>query len=349
MQRLTFILLLIISCYSIRMLGQEKLTPATIEALTKDYLSDSNSNGLSIAILQNDDITYYNLGRQSAKVKAPPTNQHLYEIASMTKTMTAAILSQMVYEDKLNFNDPISKFLPDSVVTWTEDHRITLMELVTHQSGLPRLPANIFMTVKDPDNPYANYYQKDLYDFLKYYKPQSVSNRKIEYSNLGFGLLGHILSIADSLTFGELMASRVLNRQREGMACVELESLALELIMQGHKMDGTPTSLWDSPILGGAGAVKANSEFMIHYLKEQIDDPKYNSLHRPVKKNQGQAWITSKLKSGDTFVWHNGGTYGFASFGAFSKEHKVAVIVLSNTGNSVDKLGVSILEKLMYK
>ena len=348
MKRLLLLLLLVLIT-NYQGIGQSNLTPDIIAEITKEYLSDQNTYGLSIATLENDEITYYNLGRQSSKIDTPPTNQNLYEIASMTKTMTAAILSEMVYEDKLNFDDPISKFLPDSVITWPTENRITLMELVTHQSGLPRLPMNIFTTVKDPDNPYANYHQNDLYNFLTYYQPLPVSERTNAYSNLGFGLLGHILSIADSLTFEQMIANRVLDNQSEGIACVELEGPALELIMQGHKENGQATCLWDSPILGGAGAVKANSEFMIHYLQAQIKNPKYSSLHKPIKKGQGQAWITSKLKNGEKYVWHNGRTYGFSSYGAFSKENKVAVIVLSNTGKSVDKIGGMILEKLINK
>ena len=326
--------------------GQDKSKAAAIEGLANDYLSGKNTYGLSIATLEEGQVKYYNFGKQSSALDNPPSQNSLYEIASMTKTMTATALARMVYDDKVNYNDPISKFLPKEVVNWSPEERITLMDLVTHQSGLPRLPGNLFLTTKDITNPYSNYFEKDLYAFLTYYTPTELSKRKVDYSNLGFGLLGHLLAKVDSLSFEEMLTQRVLQSQTEGIATVELTGQAKELMLQGHQ-DGNETSLWDLPVLGGAGAVRANTEYMIHYLKAQIENPFYASLHKAIIGRQGMAWISSKLESGEKFVWHNGGTYGFASFGAFSKEEKVAVIVLSNAGIPVDDLGIKILKTLI--
>ena len=85
---------------------------------------------------------------------------------------------------------------------------ITLEDLARHRSGLPRLPANLNAST-DPLNPYAQYSVKQLYEFLSSYTLPRDIGASFEYSNLGVGLLGHVLSLAAGKDYETLIRTRI--------------------------------------------------------------------------------------------------------------------------------------------
>src|SRR5207253_241565 len=96
--------------------------------------------------------------------------------------------------------DPVVKYLPPGTKMPERNGRsITPVDLATHTSGLPRLPTN--MSPKDPNNPYADYSVKQLYEFLSTYQLSRDIGSQYEYSNLGGGLLGHALALRAGMSY----------------------------------------------------------------------------------------------------------------------------------------------------
>ncbi|UJP05358.1 MAG: beta-lactamase family protein [Nitrosomonas sp.] len=117
----------------------------------------------------------------------------IFEIGSVTKVFTALLLADMVQHAEVALTDPIAKYLPEEVVVPQRgDKVITLVDLATHMSGLPRMPDH-FAPV-NPDNPYADYSVEQLYQFLSNHQLTRDIGTQWEYSNLGYGILGHILA-----------------------------------------------------------------------------------------------------------------------------------------------------------
>ena len=117
----------------------------------------------------------------------------IFEIGSVSKVFTSLLLADMVNRSEVSLDDPASKYLPDSVtVPERSGKAITLLDLSTHSSGLPTLPSNL--KPKDVRNPYADYSVDDLYQFLSGYTLPRDPGSEFEYSNLGAGLLGHLLA-----------------------------------------------------------------------------------------------------------------------------------------------------------
>ena len=115
---------------------------------------------------------------------------------------------QLSEEKVLNLDDPIAKFLPPTVKTPEFNGKaITLLTLATHTSSLPRLPDNL--NPADHQNPYADYTVNQLYSFLSNYKLPREIGSKYEYSNLGVGLLGHLLSIKTDLDYEALISKQI--------------------------------------------------------------------------------------------------------------------------------------------
>ncbi len=115
----------------------------------------------------------------------------LFEIGSINKTFTGILLALMVARKEVSLDDPVAKYLPaGSKVASRGGREITLLDLATHRSGLPRVSDHI---PADSANPFADFTVQELYRFLARYElPREIGSR-FEYSNLGFGLLGHAL------------------------------------------------------------------------------------------------------------------------------------------------------------
>src|SRR5690606_27539378 len=116
----------------------------------------------------------------------------IYEIGSVTKALTGLLLADLIERKLVAADDPAQKFLPEGLtMPIAGDKPITLEHLSTHTSGLPRLPSNF--APADPADPYADYTQERMFDFLKSHKLRRAPG-KHEYSNYGAALLGQLLA-----------------------------------------------------------------------------------------------------------------------------------------------------------
>lgn len=320
-----------------------------LEDIVQPYLNNNRTKGLSIGTYQDGKITFYNFGINSTENPTAPSEKSIYEIGSITKTFTTAVLAQMVMEGKVNYEDPIADYLPKAVVNWSAEVGITLEDLATHSSSLPRMPTNfIKRAIFDMSNPYKNYTVDDMYDFLKDFEPLPKSERKSDYSNLGMGLLGHILANVDGMPYEHMIRERIFQPLEMDDSVIEITKGQL---IQGHDGTGSPTSQWDLPTFAGAGAIRSTTTDMMKYLVANINEVSpYHLTHTPKKdysssRKIGLAWISQK--NGDlAYTWHNGGTGGFRTFTGFSKDKKVGVIVMANSIQSVDAIGIRILQLL---
>ncbi len=325
----------------------------SIDEIAKPFVDAEGTHALAIGIYQNGEMSYHNYGTISEEKAVAPDEFSMFEIGSISKTFTTGILAQMVEEGKVQLNDPISKYLPDGIGDWEEDVAITLEELATHSSGMPRVPGNMtWQFVMNMSNPYSKYTVENLYDFLKKYEPKAKSEREPMYSNLGMGLLGHILALVNGTDYETLVQQYISTPLAMSRTTITLDAWHKEHWADGHDEAGKPTSNWDIPTLAGAGAIRSNTSDMLKYLKANINNElAFESTHQPRKElyekvGVGLAWIETASGGGQTVTWHNGGTGGFRAFAGFVKDKDIAVVAFSNTAVSVDEIGILILDYL---
>src|SRR5215469_5339112 len=172
----------------------------------------AENNGTSIVVGVVDAngrriISYGSLAKNDTRKLDGDT---VFEIGSATKVFTSLVLMDMVRKGEVALDDPISKYLPASVkVPERSNRKITFADLSTQSSGLPRLPTNL--NPKDPNNPYADYTAQQLYDFLSGYALTRDIGSQYEYSNLGVGLLGHVLALRAGSGYEAMVRARILN------------------------------------------------------------------------------------------------------------------------------------------
>lgn len=118
----------------------------------------------------------------------------LFEIGSITKVFTGILLADAVNQGKASLDDLVSKHLPDGLLAEDSPLRsVTLLDLATHTSDLPRMPGNLGEG-SDPKDPYAHYTVEKLRAYLRDFKVTDFEKRgELSYSNFGMGVLGHVL------------------------------------------------------------------------------------------------------------------------------------------------------------
>ena len=285
----------------------------------------------------------------------PLNGDTIFEIGSFTKVFSSLLLADMFKSGEVALNDPISKYLPPGVKAPKHDgHAITLIDLSTHTSGLPRLPANLHP--RDPQNPYADYTAADLYQFLSTYQLARDPGAQFEYSNLGGGLLGQLLALRAGTDYAALVRSRITGPLGMSSTGVTLTPDEKQRLAVGHNAGLKPVPNWDFQALAGAGALRSSANDMLTFLAAFLGYTKTPlapamasmlSVRRPAGPlgEIGLAWLITKAAPHE-IVWHNGGTFGYRSFIGFDPKTRAGVVVLSNTFTAagVDDIGMHLLD-----
>ena len=267
----------------------------------------------------------------------------VFEIGSITKVFTALLLADMVLRGEVAASDPVAKYLPDKVrVPYFESTPITLLDLATYTSGLPRMPGNF--APRDPKNPYADYSVEQLYDFISNYKLRFSPGTHYEYANLGFGLLGHVLALRAGMSYEELVASRICAPLGMESTRITLSSAMKERLARGHNTSLEPVANWDIPTLAGAGALRSTANDLFKFLEMCLGNTP-SPLSPAMAMTLGERHPTDRTRVevahgwflstsfGDEIAWKDGGTGGYASFIGFSTKTRRASILLSNTAD----------------
>ena len=237
---------------------------------------------------------------------------------------------------------------------------VTLFNLATHTSGYPRVPEVLLHQMKDSLDPYRELSQEMLFAYLR--NPTDklpVNLKEPDYSNLGMGLLGHILEWKSGKSYSRLLQEKVLNPlEMKNTYYQGLETDTHPNLAQGYDEHTKPTPHWAFQILGHAGAIRSTPTDMAMYLKANlVESPDLVSIalkqaHKSSNEKssipQGLGWwidnLNGKILGLGDIVWHNGGTGGFSSYIGFCPKEKVGVVLLTNRFNEeTDKMAVKML------
>lgn len=348
-------MVLLFSALFSRASAQTEPDDAYIRNILQERVEKSKRNvGIVVGLVSSKGMRIISYGKPALDSRAELTGDTVFEIGSVTKAFTSILLAEMAARGEVSLNDPLSKYLPKTVKTPSRNGReITLLDLATHTSGLPRLPGNL--NPADPNNPYADYTVKQLYEFLSGYTLDRDVGEKYEYSNLGAGLLGHILALRAGVDYETLVMTRILKPLGMENTRVRLSPQMQARLAKGYDQGGSPVTVWDFETLTGAGALRSTVNDMLKFLAANLGInrsallPAMQKAHAMQKAtgtpnlSMGLGWhILSNF--GTEITWHNGGTRGYHSFVGFDKKKGLGVVVLSNSANAIDDIGLHLLE-----
>jgi CubicO group peptidase (beta-lactamase class C family) len=293
-------------------------------------------------------------GKQRVFAYGTAKPDSLFEIGSITKTFTALALAQLVVQGKVRLDEPVRGLLPPDTVKEPNAREMTLLDLATHRSGLPRMPNNLHST--DPQNPFADYNTADLYAFMKYWGVGKEPWAAFEYSNLGFGLLGQVLENRAGGGYADLVRG-ITGPLGMRDTVIDLSPEKRARLIQGYAAPHTPVGPMDLGAFAGAGAIRSTAADMLRYLTANLHPP--NGLRAAIEEQHklraqvvpgtsiALAWVYD-ARSG--IYEHDGGTSGYTSYAFFSPKGDYAVVVLTNVGPDlfefVGILGEHIRERL---
>jgi serine-type D-Ala-D-Ala carboxypeptidase/endopeptidase len=326
------------------------------QILMKRLGSTSDRIGIVVGIIDPAGRRIIALGSYGEGEKRLVDGDTLFEIGSITKVFTSLLLADMAQHNQVALSDPVAKYLPAGVKMPERGGRvITLEDLSRHRSALPRLPTNLDASA-NPLNPYASYSVKQLYEFLSAYQLPRDIGAEFEYSNLGGGLLGHVLSRAAGKDYEALIRARICEPLGMQSTTITLSPSLQARLAKGHDGNFKPTSNWDLPTLAGAGALRSTANDMLSFLAAQLGLQKSNlaqavDLTRAKRTPSGPGmeiglgWLM-RPKKGSEIIWHNGGTGGYRSFAGFDPKARTGVVVLTNvsTPAGVDDIGFHLLD-----
>ena len=309
-----------------------ELLKEEIQYRVKNHINPS----IAVGLTDSTGTHFYVHGWSDVKQQIKADQHTLYEIGSITKSFTGLLLAKFVVEDSLNLDSPVNEFLPDSIdLTDKKGKQVTLKSLATHSSGLPRLPSNLEVT--NQYNPYENYDKNSMYSFLSQHTPRTIGLQFV-YSNLGFGLLGDVLSSYKQTPFRSLIRNQVLKPLHLTHTYFEVPSAQKSHMAKGY-LGTEEVPLWKFKVMDAAGGLKTTigdlQNYGNHFLESssftQIDSVAMKSYFTDQDGNQyGLGWFIDQ----DGTVFHGGGTGGFRTFIAIDTKNDRVISVMSNSGSS---------------
>ncbi len=334
---------------SAALLSAQSETEAIRSILASRIDQHKRAVGIVVGVIDNSGKRIVAYGKRAAGDTAPLDGDTLFEIGSITKAFTGLLLADMTLRGEVALDDPAAKYLPDGVKMPERNGRaITLRHLSSHHSGLPSLPANL--QPPDPANPFADYTPARLYDFLSTHSLRRDPGESYEYSNLGAGLLGHLLARRAGKSYEDLLRERILTPLGLSSTVIALNAATRARLAPGHGLQLDPVKNWDFDALAGAGALRSSANDMLRLLdaalrgqwgekgKLALADRKPAGADMTI----GLGWHV--MEGERPIIWHNGGTGGYRSFLGYSPATGKGVVVLSNAVHSADDIGLHLLD-----
>ena len=163
----------------------------------------------------------------------------------------------MVVHGEVKLSDPVSKYLPESVHMPTRNGKqITLLDLATHHSGLPRMPSNFV----------DGYTDAQLYDFLSNYTLTRDPGAKSDYSNLGVGLLGHVLALKAGMDYDTLLRTRITGPLNMNDTAMVPTAEMQQNLAPGHDDKLRPAPSLIMEVMAFAGAIRSDADDILTFV-----------------------------------------------------------------------------------
>ena len=353
-------LCLLFSAFGLRAKA-EPITNAIHAYLKRLVESEPIKFGIVVCLVDEHGSSVVSCGKLDNGTDQDMDGNTVFEMGSITKTFTALLLQDMVERGEMKLNDPVAKYLPASVTLPTYNGReLTVFDLATQSSGFPQDPDNY--DPKLADRPYADYSVEKMYEYLSHYKLTRAPGTRFGYSNLGVGLLGHLMCLKAGTNYESLVMDRICRPLKMDSTRITLTPEMKAQLVQPHDAPGYAVPTLGYVTMEGSGALRTTGNDMVKYMSACLGLPPCSltpafektqlpHLHDPTAADLnfgawdiGLVWWLGEPVPGTRIAYHNGGTGGCSAFVGFDKARRRGVTVLSNwRGFNIDNLGLFLL------
>ncbi|MBV6458043.1 MAG: Penicillin-binding protein 4* [Fimbriimonadaceae bacterium] len=326
------------------------LPPASIDDAVRAEMRERKVPGIAVAVLKNGKpIHIKGYGYATLEHQVPVTRKTIFQLGSVGKQFTAALITLLARDGKLSLDDPLSKHFPEAGDKWSQP---TIRDLLCHQSGLPDLNYHAMNMRQD-------YSEAELAKMMVDQDIPEAPRTKFRYNNGGYVMLGVIASRVGGKFYGDQLTERVLRPAGMKTARIINEAAIIPHRSAGYQ-PGPNNSVvnqdWVAPKLNTTadGSMYASLDDMIAWeqtLRKQsiLTKAEWERCWTSNKTTDGKdtgygfGWMLRAVGN-DRLIEHSGGWQGFAAYiGRFEKDG-TTVIVLSNFAMTrVSQLGHQIL------
>jgi CubicO group peptidase (beta-lactamase class C family) len=273
-----------------------------------------------------------------------------FRLGSVTKQFTAALVLLMQQEGKLNINDPVSKYLPDTPKAWD---KITVANLLGHTSGIPN-----FTSFKEFGAWAASAHTwEEEYAFFKDKPLDFEPGTKFSYSNSNFEVLGGILEKVSGKKYGELLRERIFSPLGMNDSGLDSDDLVLPKRAEGYKPGQKGLQVARSESMSvpfSAGSIYSTTGDLLKWEHGLFDGKllSADSLKAMTTPGKGDYGLGVMISNQDSVkvVEHGGGIEGFNSNLMYVPDKRLCVVVLANVnGGAAGQMGQQLLDVTLGK
>lgn len=330
--------------------------PADLETRLRAF-TNHQPGGTAIAWIDSDGAAFFGAGTYSGSDLRRVGPDTPFEIGSISKVFTALLLAESERLGKVSRSDPAAKYLlPADDSAQAALAKITLLSLVTHTSGLPRLPSNLVSGRFVSQDPYAAYDRASLVEALRTDGPAALVGHRVSYSNFGVSVLGEALAAAWGTNYAEALQAYVLTPLGLKETTLGLVGMSSPKELAPAHAGGQIVPHWTHQACAPAAGLRSSARDLARFLQGylgKLDTPLRASMDATLVPQQadeetgGQialAWFLTH-DSEHPIAWHNGATAGSHSFIAFRQKSGEGIVILSNNDRPSESLGFSLLTR----
>jgi CubicO group peptidase (beta-lactamase class C family) len=344
-----------------------------VDSLANPLLASGEAYGMVVGVVLPDGTTQtFCYGRSGHPGDPnPPDADSPYQIGSVSKVFVAALLARLVEEGQLRYDDTVRSILPTNIVVTAEVGRLTLYDLVTHTSGLPRepwSPSQLRSTISYfvlGHNLYAHLTPSYLYRYLRICHPHVQEPRQFVYSNFGFGFLANLIAVKTGRPVTDLIVEKICRPLNMTNSVFFLDASQQQHLAVGHvgnqacwKFRTSPMPPWDMgdllrPATGMYSSVndlltfaKANMGMTHHPLESALAST-HQAQIETARGGEALGWIINRFHDGrQRITFKDGMVSGYRAYIGMDLDARVAVVVLNNQFNWDDKIAHNLLLRL---
>lgn len=311
--------------------------------LINAYGKEAKFNGVALVTKKGEVVFEGGFGYRNAESKTPLAVDDVFQIGSITKQITAAVIIKLQEEGRLSVKDKLNKYFDG----FANGHRITIEHLLTHTSGIFNYTNDEKIMEADVTKHYS---QKEMLDIFRAYKPDFEPGEKWNYSNSAYSILGYIIEKTTGKSYERVVREKIFQPLGMTNSGFDFTHLAVPNKAKGYfALAGNPVAspVVDSTIAYSAGAVYSTVKDLAKWERavtqgKLLKPSSWIAVFTPFKNKYGYGWSIDSA-FGKRFTAHSGGIHGFASYLIRFPEEELSVIMIDNASSrSLGKMSMAL-------
>ena len=314
--------------------------PETVRAVVGPWIAKENPVGVIVVVRQAGGTQFFPFGEADKARHRPVTPDSIFELASVTKVFTTTSLAMEVQAGRMTLDDPVVKYLPYLEKNGGDIKKVTLRQLATHTSSLPRVAGP-----RRPDGgrPEGEWTKESLMQWLAQWHAPYPPGSKSLYSNLAVGLLGYAIENRERQPLIEVWKRQFLGPLGMNHTFFDVPTDATNVV-QGYNPRGMPIKPIPQGVWPAGGRLRSSGHDLAEFLSANLGErPDLSAITKAMqlaqqpffeasrKMTQGLAWQRLKL-SGEFIIDKNGGLTGTSTYIGMLPKRRIGVVVMANRG-----------------